>query len=72
MARGVSNWNEPLEKKVKLIAEQPLKFQPGMGWEYGLSIYVAGYLVEVMSGMPLDEFLEKRIFSPLKMDDTGF
>ena len=33
---------------------------------------VAGYLVEVMSGMPLDEFLEKRIFSPLKMVDTGF
>jgi len=50
----------------------PLKFQPGTAWEYGLSIDVAGYLVEVLSGVPLDEYFKAKIFDPLHMDDTGF
>jgi len=58
--------------KVKIMTGLPLKFQPGTAWEYGLSIDVAGYLVEVLSGIPLDEFFQTRIFTPLKMIDTGF
>src|SRR5205814_4027467 len=57
---------------VKKLASLPLLFQPGDAWEYSLSDDVLGYLVEVVSGMPLDRFLEERIFKPLGMKDTGF
>jgi len=70
---GVGGWDSAtIGDKVKLMAQLPLKFQPGTAWEYGLSIDVAGYLVEVLSGVPLDEYFQSRIFTPLKMDDTGF
>lgn len=69
---GVADWDAPIGDKVKQLAKLPLKFQPGTRWEYGLSIDVAGYLIEVLSGIPLDGFLSKEIFAPLKMEDTGF
>jgi CubicO group peptidase (beta-lactamase class C family) len=53
-------------------AENPLKFMPGHVWEYSISLDVAGYLVEVLSGMSFDVFLKARLFEPLKMNDTGF
>jgi len=69
---GASGWDAPLGEKVKILAEIPLKYQPGTTWEYGVSIDVAGYICEVLSGMPLDEFFKTRILDPLKMDDSGF
>ncbi len=69
---GVINWDEPIGDKVKQLATLPLKYQPGTRWEYGLSIDVVGYLVEVLSGLPLDEYLKNEVFDPLEMDDTGF
>jgi CubicO group peptidase (beta-lactamase class C family) len=57
---------------VKKLAGIPLLFQPGDLWEYSLADDVLGYLVEVVSGMPLDRFLEERIFKPLGMKDTEF
>ena len=57
---------------VKALAGLPLLFSPGERFEYGLSTDVLGYLVEVVSGMPLDRFLETRIFEPLQMKDTFF
>jgi len=70
---GVGNWDSAtIGDKVKILAGLPLKFQPGTAWEYGLSIDVAGYLVEVLSGVPLDEYFKAKIFDPLHMDDTGF
>lgn len=70
---GVGGWDSAtIRDKVKIMTGLPLKFQPGTAWEYGLSIDVAGYLVEVLSGIPLDEFFQTRIFTPLKMVDTGF
>lgn len=61
-----------LEKAMKVLATIPLKNQPGSKYEYSVSIDVAGYLVEVLSGLPFDEFLQTRIFDPLGMNDTGF
>ena len=57
---------------VKKLAKQPLLFQPGDDWEYSLADDVLGYLVEVVSGMPFDKFIEERIFKPLGMKDTAF
>jgi CubicO group peptidase (beta-lactamase class C family) len=57
------------------IARIPLRFQPGTQWEYGSmgSAYeVLAAVVEKASGMRFDEFLQKRIFSPLRMEDTTF
>lgn len=61
-----------LENAIKVLATIPLKNQPGSKYEYSVSIDVAGYLVEVLSGLAFDEFLQTRLFDPLGMDDTGF
>lgn len=69
---GANGWNGILGDKVKTLAGLPLNFQPGTQYCYSLSFDVAGYLVEVLSGMSLDDYFKTRIFNPLKMDDTGF
>ncbi|NRB51353.1 MAG: beta-lactamase family protein [Saprospiraceae bacterium] len=61
-----------LEAFVDRIATLPLNFQPGARWEYGVSTDVVGRLVEVISGQPLDKYLQERIFTPLGMVDSGF
>mgnify|MGYP000349837035 FL=1 len=50
----------------------PLAFQPERSWCYGTSADVAGAVVEVVSGMRFGDFLEKELFAPLEMCDTGF
>ena len=62
----------PLADLVDAAAAQPLLFQPGARWNYGVSTDVLGRLVEIWSGVPLDTFFEERIFAPLGMGDTGF
>jgi CubicO group peptidase (beta-lactamase class C family) len=57
---------------VSALARLPLAHQPGEVHEYGLSADVLGRVVEVVSGEPLDQFLQSRIFTPLHMVDTGF
>jgi CubicO group peptidase (beta-lactamase class C family) len=57
---------------IKRLASLPLLFQPGDAWEYSLADDVLGYLVEKVSGMPLDRFYEERIFKPLGMKDSCF
>jgi CubicO group peptidase (beta-lactamase class C family) len=57
---------------VSKLARLPLAHQPGEVWEYGHSIDVLGRVVEVASGQPLDQFLDRRLFKPLGMIDTGF
>ncbi len=56
----------------KKVAALPLLFHPGEQWNYGVSTDILGRLVEVLSGMTLDEFFHQRIFKPLGMNDTGF
>jgi CubicO group peptidase (beta-lactamase class C family) len=57
----------------QLLARQPLRFQPGTRWSYSTAgIDTAGRVVEVVSGMPYDQFLQKRIFDPLGMKNTSF
>ncbi len=54
------------------LAKLALLYQPGTTWEYSVSTDVLGHVVEVVSGMPLDKFIEERITKPLKMGDTAF
>ena len=64
--------DETLEEAVKRLARIPLMCQPGSQWNYSVSTDVLGRLVEVWSGLTLEEFMEKEIFDPLQMADTGF
>jgi CubicO group peptidase (beta-lactamase class C family) len=64
--------NPTLGETSAAIANQPLHFEPGSEWKYGLGLTVAGRIVEVVSGQPFDRFLEERIFRPLEMHDTTF
>ena len=61
-----------LQDMIDFLAKQPLSFQPGKGWRYGPSIDIAGYIIQKLTGQPLDEFLEQRIFAPLGMVDTSY
>ena len=54
------------------VAQMPLAFAPGTGWEYSIGIDILGVLVEEISGKPLDQFFQEMIIGPLGMDDTGF
>jgi CubicO group peptidase (beta-lactamase class C family) len=71
-ARGVLSRNQNLRGMIDKLAPMPLRHQPGSQWYYSIAVDVQGYLVEVLSGQPFDEFLEERIFGPLGMVDTGF
>ena len=64
--------NTTLEKAMTTMGKMPLLFEPGEQFHYGLSVDVLGYLIEVVSGMPLDRFFQERIFKPLDMTDTYF
>jgi CubicO group peptidase (beta-lactamase class C family) len=57
---------------IQRVAKLPLAFQPGERYEYSISIDVLGYLVQVVSGQPFDQFVQTRILDPLKMKDTHF
>jgi CubicO group peptidase (beta-lactamase class C family) len=63
---------QTLAEFVTKISKLPLAHQPGTVWEYGMSTDVLARIVEVVSGMPFDRFLEERITKPLKMPDTAF
>lgn len=57
---------------VSKLARLPLQNQPGEVWDYSMSTDVLGHLVEVVSGVELDRYIETRITAPLGMKDTGF
>jgi CubicO group peptidase (beta-lactamase class C family) len=60
------------EEMTVRIASLPLMFQPGTKWHYSVATDVVGYLVEVLSGKPLGDFMQEKIFDPLGMVDTAF
>ncbi len=72
IAAGLASQEGTIGDGVKKLAAMPLLFQPGDAWEYSLADDVLGRLVEVVSGMPFDQFLAERIFKPLGMKDSGF
>ena len=65
-------WKGDLKSFCEALAKAPLAFSPGDRWNYSNSTDVLGRVVEVASGMSLDQFFQQRIFGPLGMTDTGF
>jgi CubicO group peptidase (beta-lactamase class C family) len=63
----------PLREAVNSYALTPLLFEPGTKYQYSnAGINTAGRIIEVVSGMPYEEFLDRRLFGPLGMKDTTF
>jgi CubicO group peptidase (beta-lactamase class C family) len=72
ITHGLIQTEDSLADGIKKLARIPLVHQPGEAFTYGLSVDVLGRLVEVVSGLPFDQFLRRRIFVPLRMNDTCF
>lgn len=64
--------NIRIEESVKKLAKLPLHHNPGENFTYSEGLDVLGYFIEVISGMPLDQFFRIRILDPLGMEDTWF
>ena len=69
---GFGNDRITIGDDIKLLGSQPLVHQPGERYTYGLNVDVIGYLIEILSGEKLDQYLKTRIFDPLGMNDTWF
>ena len=61
-----------LAEMAEKLSQVPLAYDPGSDWIYSVAIDVLGRVIEVVSGEPLDRYLQKTIFEPLDMPDTGF
>lgn len=72
LTAGIGVQNDKLLDAMNRLAKLPLMHQPGEKWTYGLNTDLLGCLVEVISGISLDEFFRTRIFEPLGMKDTYF
>lgn len=68
----IEKGNMTLARMIELLATLPLEFSPGDWWNYSVATDVVGWLVQVISGRPFEQFLAERIFAPLGMVDTGF
>ena len=64
--------NITIAENVKSLVKLPLHHNPGEKFTYGEGLDVLGYLVEILSGMPFDQFLRTRLLDPLGMTDTWF
>jgi CubicO group peptidase (beta-lactamase class C family) len=74
---GIQGWfladrAEPVGEVIKRLTKLPFDAQPGEKFIYGYNTDILGYLVEVVSGMSLADFVRKRITEPLAMADTSF
>lgn len=62
----------PTRTSVSVLAKQPLLFEPGTRWEYGLCHDVLGAVLEVVEGKPLRRIIKDRIYRPLGLTGTAF
>jgi len=61
-----------LKEFSEAVAKEPLMFQPGTSYNYGMGLDILGRYLEALTGQPLDVILKERLFRPLKMPDTDF
>ena len=64
--------HKTINERVDTLISYPLVGHPGGQWYYSAAPDVLAVLIEQFSGMPVDQFLQERIFDPLGMDDTGY
>jgi CubicO group peptidase (beta-lactamase class C family) len=64
--------SQTLQEMIEKLAKIPLLYQPGTQWVYSVSMDIQGYIIEKLSGQTFPDFLQKRLFGPLGMKDSGF
>jgi CubicO group peptidase (beta-lactamase class C family) len=64
--------NKKLGEIVKILAKCPLEHDPGEKFTYGMSLDVLGYLIEVVSGQSVDQYIKAKVLQPLGMNHTFF
>jgi len=64
--------NNNLTDLVDDLSGIDLKFTPGSKFEYSIASDIQGAIIEAVTNMQLDEYLQKNVFMPLNMQDTGF
>ena len=69
---GIFRPETSLEEMMTALSTVPLMNQPGSTYRYSIGPDVALRLVEIISGMDADEYLEQRMFDPLGMNDSGY
>ena len=69
---GIFRPETSLEEMMTALSKVPLMNQPGSSYRYSIGPDIALRLVEIISGMAADDYLEQRVFDPLGMDDTGY
>ena len=62
----------PTVELINQLPKEPLEFEPGEGWKYGLSHDVLAALVEVLSGQKFEDYVKEYIFDPLGMEQSTF
>ena len=67
-----SDENIKIGESIKNLSSVPLHHEPGEGYTYGIGLDILGYMIEIVSGKPLDIFFREEIFEPLEMKDTYF
>ena len=72
LTAGIGIQDDKLLDAMNRLGNLPLMHQPGEKWTYGLNSDLLGCLVEVISGMTLNDFFRTKIFEPLGMKDTYF
>ncbi len=74
-ANNLGDFTKPdysLSEGMKLLADQPLLFEPGTSWNYSMSTDVCGAVIEAITGQTLAQAFAERVFDPLSMLNTGF
>ena len=71
--RGIRSPEKTAQQMIDQLAQIPLLFQPGTGWEYSsVATDIVARIIELIEGQPIDQVMARRIFEPLGMADTGF
>ena len=71
-ARRITNGRMDTLTVAKYIAKDPILFEPGTGWEYGLNHDILGAVIEVITGKKFSDYVKENIFDPLEMNDSYF
>jgi CubicO group peptidase (beta-lactamase class C family) len=69
---GIGARYPTVKDQVMDAVKYPLGFQPGSQWNYNIGVDVAAYIVEIITGKPLKDYLQETIFDPLGMNGTAY
>ncbi|MYM21076.1 serine hydrolase [Duganella sp. FT135W] len=71
--RNIERFAKSPAEILELVRARPLDFEPGSRWDYSNSGYVLlGMLIEKVSGVTYEQFVQQNIFTPLQMKDSGY